>query len=174
MIEVQIGRLEDMAVEAVLCPVSSDFSPVNPAMRRFRLAAGPAMADQCRQLGEIPVGSAVITAAGDLPARFVVHAAVRSAHENVTAAIIRLALVNALRRLNEWEIVSVAIAPFGTGAGNLDAEDAAEAMIPVLASHFRGSAKIAQITVVTEDEYQRAAFAAAVARHAAGSAGGGP
>jgi O-acetyl-ADP-ribose deacetylase len=166
MIEVRIGRLEDEVVEAVLLPVSFDFSPVNPAMSRFQRAAGPAVAEQCARVGELPVGSAVITPGGDLPARFVVHAAVRSREENVTVGIVRRALLNGLRRLDEWGVGTVAVAPFGTGAGNLDAEEAAEAMLPTLAHHLRSSDRLSRVALVVEDEYQRSAFAAAVARHA--------
>jgi O-acetyl-ADP-ribose deacetylase len=173
MIEVRIGRLEDAEAEAILHPVSSDFSPVSPAMSRFRQAAGPAVGQQCAQLGELPVGSAVITAGGDLDAGFVVHAAVRSRDENVTGAIVRKALLNGLRRLEEWGIATAALAPFGTGAGNLDAEESAEAMLPTLAEQLRSSARLSRVVLVVEDEYQRSAFAAAAARHAADLTDGG-
>jgi O-acetyl-ADP-ribose deacetylase len=166
MIEVRVGRLEDMAVEALLRPVAFDFSPVNPAMARFHRAAGPGLAELCDRLGELPVGSAVITPGADLPAPFVVHAAVRSANDNVTPTVVRQALLNALRRVEEWGIATVAVAPFGTGAGNLDAEEAADAMLPVLAQHCRASAHLTRLVLVAEDDYQRTALSAAVARHA--------
>jgi O-acetyl-ADP-ribose deacetylase (regulator of RNase III) len=173
MIEVRIGRLEDMDVEAVLRPVSSEFAAVNPAGSRFREAAGAAVVEQCRQVGELPVGSAAITAAGALTARFIVHAAIRSADENVTSSIVKRALLNGLRRLDEWGIRTVAVAPLGTGAGNLDAEEAAEAMLPTLAQHLRGSEQLSRVILVVEDEYQQSAFSAAVARCAPELAGTG-
>jgi O-acetyl-ADP-ribose deacetylase (regulator of RNase III) len=37
-------------------------------------AGGPSIMEECRRIGGCPTGSAVITGAGDLPARFVVHA----------------------------------------------------------------------------------------------------
>jgi O-acetyl-ADP-ribose deacetylase (regulator of RNase III) len=168
LIEVRVGRLEDVPAGAALRPVSCDFSPVNPAMSRFDQAAGPAVAEQCDRLGELPLGSAVITAGGALPVPFIVHAAVRSAAESATASSVRLSLVNALRRLDEWAIESVAVAPLGTGAGNLDAEESAEAMIPVLVQHLRAPGKLASAIVVVEDDYQRGAFASAVDRHQGG------
>ncbi len=171
MIEVRIGRLEDASAEAVLCPVSSDLSPVSPTMSRFQQAAGTQVADHCRRLGDLPVGSAVITAAGDLPSRFVIHAVVRSASENASVSTVRLALTNGLRRLDEWGIESVAMTPLGMGAGNLDAEESAEVMLPLLVEHCRSSSRLASVVVVTEDEYQRAAFTASALRHGAGAAG---
>jgi len=165
LIEVRAGSLAEMDVEALLRPVASDLSPVTPAMRRFDELAGAAAAESWRRAGELPVGSAVITPAGQLPARYVVHVAIRSLDENATAAIVRRGLLNGLRRLEEWEIASVAMAPLGTGAGNLDAEEAAGAMLPVLVEHLGAAAHPSRIVIVVEDPYQEAAFAAAVARY---------
>jgi O-acetyl-ADP-ribose deacetylase (regulator of RNase III) len=167
MIEVHIGELADAPAEAVLRPVSCDFSPVTATMARFDLLAGDAVAEQCRRVGDLPMGSAVITPAGDLDATFIIHVAVRSHDENPTPALVRRGLVNGLRRLEEWGIETVAIAPLGTGAGNLDADEAAEAMVPVLLDHLRTSDPPVRVTVVVEDAYQREAFEAAVARHEA-------
>lgn len=172
MIEVRVGELAEADVGAVVRPVASDFSPVNPAMRRFDEAAGEAVAGQCARLGDVPVGSAVITSAGSLPAEFIVHVAVRSRSENASGAIVRRGLVNALRRLVDWEIETVAISPLGVGAGNLDAEESAAAMVPVLARHIQDFDRPARVVVVVEDEYQRGAFDDAVAVHAGGERAG--
>lgn len=166
MIEVVVGQLEEAAAGAALRPVACDLAPVNPAMARFDRAAGEAVEQQCRQLGELPLGSAVITAGGDLAVPFVVHVAVRSAEEATTASVVGRGLLNGLRRLEEWGIEAVAMAPLGTGAGNLDAEESAEAMLPVLARHLQSASYPSHVTIVVENDYQRAAFAAAVARHA--------
>jgi O-acetyl-ADP-ribose deacetylase len=173
MIDVKIGRLETEAAGAALRPVASDFAPVNPSMTRFDRAAGPAVAAQCGQLGELPLGSAVITAGGDLPVPFVVHVAVRSAEEDTTVSVVGRGLLNGLRRLEEWGIESVAVAPLGVGAGNLDAEESAEAMLPVLVRHLRSASYPRQVTVVVEDDYQRGAFVAAVVRHVGEQSGTG-
>lgn len=166
MIEVVAGELSGVEAGAVLRPVACDFTPVNPAMGRLERAAGPAVAEQCARLGEIPLGSAVITAAGDLPADFLIHVAVRSLDQPATPAVVRQGLLNGLRRLEEWGIGSVAIAPLGVGAGNLDAEESAAAMLPVLVDHLRGNDHLDRVVVVVEDAYQEAAFRAAVAKHA--------
>ncbi|HSH46216.1 MAG TPA: macro domain-containing protein [Longimicrobiales bacterium] len=173
MIEVRLGDLAGAEADAVLRPVSSDFSPVTPAMRRLDEAAGDRVLSQCRRIGDLPVGSAVITPAGTLAAEFIVHVAIRSPEENATPTVVRLGLRNGLRRLVEWELESVAVAPLGTGAGNLDAQEAAEVMVPLLADHIRDHPHPARVTIVVEDEYQRDVFAAAVSR-ARELAGSGP
>ncbi len=164
MIEARVGELAQAVAGAVIRPVASDFSPVTPAMRRFSDAAGPAVAEQCAALGELPLGSAAITAAGAIPADFIIHVVVRTATENPTAAVVRQGLRNALRRVADWEIDAVALAPLGTGAGNLDAEESASAMVPVLAEHEIRTGRVLRATIMVEDAYQKAVFEAAVGR----------
>jgi O-acetyl-ADP-ribose deacetylase len=124
-------------------------------------AAGTEVISQCRKLGELPVGSAAITAAGDLPAQFMIHIVIRSAEEPVTAAGVRRGLENGLRRLAEWGIRRVAIAPLGTGAGNLDAEEAAGIMVPLLAAAVRDAGL--EVDIHVDSEYEEDVFRSRVA-----------
>lgn len=158
MIRVSVADVADQPAQAVLRPVCADGSAVTPAMRRLELLAGPELGEQCRRLGELPAGSAVITRAGELPAEYMVHAVVRTADEASTAAVVRSALVNALRRVVEWEIETIAIPPLGTGAGNLEVEEAAQVMIPVLLDHLRNSRFPLQVEIVVDSGYEKDVF----------------
>ncbi|HSJ31111.1 MAG TPA: macro domain-containing protein [Longimicrobiales bacterium] len=157
MIRIVQGELAGAAIDAVLRPVTAEWTAVTHAMRRLELAAGEEPAEQCRRLGELPVGSAVITAAGDLPAQFLIHAVVRSVDEPVTGSGVRRALQNGLRRLAEWGIRRVAMAPLGTGAGNLDADEAASIMIPVLIEHM-ASGSPSEVEIYVDSEYEKDVF----------------
>ena len=165
MIRVVQGELAAQELAAVLRPVSAEWEPVTPATRRLELAAGTDLLEQCQKLGELPVGSAVITSAGQLRTQFMVHVSVRSIEETVTIAIIRRALQNGLRRLSEYGIESVSVAPLGTGAGNLDAEESAAEMIPILLEHLQSGQKPQKIDVVVDSEYERDAFERALKRY---------
>ncbi len=165
MIEVRVGDLSEAAVDAIVRPVAADFSAVTPAMRRFEQAAGESVAEQCRRMGEIPVGSAIITAAGALDADLIIHVAVRSGTENATGTAVRQGFLNALRRAAEWGSRSIAVAPLGTGAANLDAETAADIMLEVLAARVREGGGPERVVLVVEDAYQESAFVNAVNRH---------
>lgn len=167
MIRVVHGDLGATTLEAVLRPVSAEWDAVTPAMRRLEMAAGETVGEQCRRLGELPVGSAVITPAGELSAQFMVHVVVRSMDEPVTAAGVRRGLQNGLRRIAEWGIQRVAMAPLGTGAGNLDAEDAAAIMIELLDEQIRSGGPPSEVEIHVDSEYERDAFERHIARRGA-------
>lgn len=166
MIRVVRGELSSVACDAVLRPVTAEWEPVTPAMRRLELAAGPALKAHCELLGELPVGSAVITEGGALAPRFVVHAVVRSTTEPVSESGVERALRNGLRRLHEWGIETVAMPPLGTGAGNLDAEDVAGVMIEVLQEHGARCEFPRRVTIVADNDYEEEAFARRLAARA--------
>lgn len=171
MIRIVRGELASAEVDAVLRPVSAEWEPVTPAMRRLEQAAGEVLQAHCARLGELPVGSAAITPAGGIAARFMVHAIVRSADEPVSETSVARALQNGLRRLHEWGLEHAALPPLGTGAGNLDADLSAEVMLPLLRDALAGSRSLRQVTIVVESEYERDVFELAVRRSAAAGTG---
>jgi O-acetyl-ADP-ribose deacetylase len=162
VIRVVSGDIATASAEAVLRPVSAEWTAVTAATRRLEVGAGQDLERQCRSLGELPVGSAVITGAGDLPAKFMIHVIIRSLDEPVTAAGVRRGLDNGLRRATEWGIRHVALPPLGTGAGNLDAGEAADIMVPLLRDWQNTTG--GEIEVWVDTEYDRDAFATACSR----------
>jgi O-acetyl-ADP-ribose deacetylase (regulator of RNase III) len=162
MIEVRLGELENITAPGIVRPVTAEWTAVNPAMRRVDAAAGDDVARQCVAMGELPVGSALVTGAGGLPAELLIHVIVRSATEPVSEAGIAKALRNALRRADEWGIEALTLPPLGIGAGGLDADAAADVMVPILKEWFLTDRHPRRIVVVAENEYERDAFARAI------------
>jgi serine/threonine-protein kinase len=168
MIEVRLGELAEASTVAVLRAVTAEWAATNSAMRRLELAAGPEVEMQCRSLGELPVGSAVVTAGGQLPAEYLIHVVVRSIEQPVTVRGVQRALENGLRRASEWGFASLALPPLGTGAGNLDAEQSAEAMVPILLGYLGTAQPAPRIEIVVDSDYERDAFDAELRRHRPG------
>jgi O-acetyl-ADP-ribose deacetylase (regulator of RNase III) len=58
----------------------------------------------------------------------------------------------------EWGIETVALPPIGTGAGNLDAEEVAQLMVPILLDHMQDAQYPSAALLVAENDYERNAF----------------
>jgi O-acetyl-ADP-ribose deacetylase len=154
MVDVEI-KVDDLAFyegDAVLRPASSELAATTALLRRFEQAAGPELASQLRLTEPLAVGSAIVTGAGRLPVGFLVHAVISSDTEPVTMSTVRRALLSALQRAESWALERVAIPPFGLGAGNLEIEESAQAMIDVLSQHARRGAHPTHVTIVAESE----------------------
>lgn len=165
-----VVRVEDLAFysgSAVIRPATATLGATTPLLRRFELAGGRALHDLLRVSDPLPVGSAVVTGAGDLPVELLVHAIVTSPTERVTRDGVRRAFRSALQRTREWQLADVAIPPLGLGAGNLEIEESAELMAGELRAHERASEFPRQVTLVAETADEAAALEHAVARSAA-------
>jgi O-acetyl-ADP-ribose deacetylase (regulator of RNase III) len=167
MIEVRVEDLAFYAGHAVIRPATATLGATTPLLRRFELAGGVALRGQLTVAEPLPVGSAVVTGAGDLPVELLVHAIVTSATERVTREGVRRAFRSALQRTREWQLANVAVPPLGLGAGNLDIEESAEVMAGELRAHRHTSDFPRQVTLVAETADEATALEHAVARSAA-------
>lgn len=133
--------------EALLRPVRTDWAPITAGARSVEIAAGEAWRDRCAEQGELPLGSAAITDAGELEAEFVVHLAVSPEQGGPTPRSVTLALQNGLRRAREWDIRDLALPLLGTGPGALDAETACRVLAPELAEFVAGGDRRVRVCV---------------------------
>ena len=160
MIDVRRENLVTADVECVLRSVGSTLEPLTAIGREVGAAAGEGLLDRIEQIGDLPVGGAVITPAGNLTASFIVHVALQSREEPVSVGSVRKALVNGLRHICRMDVETLALPPLGTGAGNLDAEVAADVMFEVLRGHMENEEYPREVTVMVATEYELQAFAA--------------
>ncbi|MEP0813502.1 MAG: macro domain-containing protein [bacterium] len=123
---------------------------------------GQVIEDEAMRLGPIPVGEAVVTGAGALPQRFVIHAAAMGQDLRTDAALIEAATRNALLRCAEREIESVSFPALGTGVGGFPVRECAEIMLAAAAAHLASHdyPKLVEFVLWGEDVYRD--FAAAL------------
>ena len=164
MIDVRIVDLSFYAGEAIAWPVSATICATTPLLRRMEGAGGEALALATRIQQPLPLGAAVVTAAGDLPVQWLVHAVIQSEEERVTRDSVRRALTSALQRAVDFQLADLAIAPFGIGAGNLAIEDSAELMADVLAQHRYRAEYPRTVLIIVEHETEESAWRAALPR----------
>lgn len=159
MISVRVGDLGASTAAAVVRPIRADGEAITAAGRRVEIGAGPAVVARLHGLGDLPVGGAVITPGGALAASFIIHAVVQSAEEPVSAMTVQRAVVNVLRRARDLGLDSVAFPPMGTGAGNLDAEDAARILVEVLRDHLLEGGDPRSFEILVDSAYEEELFA---------------
>lgn len=166
MIEVRVEDLAFFEGDAILRPATATLGATTPLLRRLELAGGEKLFRQLSVSNPLPVGSAVVTAAGDLGVDLLVHAIVSSETERVTRDGVRRAFRSALERAAAWQMARVAIPPFGLGAGNLEIETSAELMADELMRHRRAMSFPQHVTLVGETADEAAALEHALSRSA--------
>ena len=102
-------------------------------------AGGPGVQRESNEKAPIGLGEAVETTAGDLPARYVIHAATMELGGPTSADIIARATSSTPGKADDLGCRSLALVAFGTGVGGFPLEDAARLMVDVVRQHHASS-----------------------------------
>jgi O-acetyl-ADP-ribose deacetylase len=98
-------------------------------------AGGPAIQRESDAKAPIGLGEAVETSGGDMPCRWVIHAATMELDFRTDADIIERATRSTLAKAEELGARSLALVAFGTGVGGFPLDDAARVMVAAARSH---------------------------------------
>ncbi len=126
-------------------------------------AGGPAVDAESADKAPIALGEAVETTAGDMPARWVIHAATMELGGPTSADIIRKATASTLARADELGARSLALVAFGTGVGGFPVEEAARIEVAEVRGHLGEGSGLNRVVFAVRGDEARAAFEAALA-----------
>jgi O-acetyl-ADP-ribose deacetylase len=126
-------------------------------------AGGPVVDEESRARAPIGLGEAVQTSGGDMPCRWVIHAATMELGGPTSADIIRRATASTLRKADELGARSLALVAFGTGVGGFPLTSAAEIEVDEVRKHLAGGSKLERVVFAVRGASAREAFERAVA-----------
>ncbi|MDX1493273.1 MAG: macro domain-containing protein [Longimicrobiales bacterium] len=158
MIHVHHGSIMDVEAEGFVRPIRTDLSPVSALSRDLGAWAGPDVEDQLARSGSLPLGGAVMTPGGQLPAAFLIHVVVMSEDEPQTSATVQKALRNGLRRATDWALESLALPPLGIGVGMTEPEVSARALTEILFNHLDEGAPPLELTIAVSSGFEEDLF----------------
>jgi O-acetyl-ADP-ribose deacetylase (regulator of RNase III) len=124
-------------------------------------AGGPAVQEESHERAPIGLGEAVETTAGDMPARWVIHAATMELGGPTSAWIIDRATRSTLAKAEELGARSLALVAFGTGVGGFSLDEAAEIMVRAAREHEAGT--LERVVFAVHGDQAERAFGDAVA-----------
>jgi O-acetyl-ADP-ribose deacetylase (regulator of RNase III) len=157
-IHLERGDITEYEVDAIVNAASSDLSMSLGVASTIKRKGGTIVEEDAMQQGPVEGGDAVVTTAGNLPANYVIHAAVMGPDHRSSPDLVRRATLNSLRRAEELRLHSVAFPAFGTGSGRVEPKDSAEAMVGALRAHFAEVAdsnlRSIHLVLFHEDAYQ--------------------
>ena len=124
-------------------------SGVAGALKR---AGGEEIEREALAQAPIPIGEAVVTTAGRLPARHVIHAAAMGQDLTTDETKIARATENALRRADELRLRSIAFPALGTGVGGFPLGDCARIMIDAVRRHLERGGTLDEVVFALRSE----------------------
>jgi O-acetyl-ADP-ribose deacetylase len=146
---VAVAELEVIAADVTKLEVDAIANAANTMLRHgggvagaISRAGGPEVQRESDAKAPIELGEAVETTAGDMPARWVIHAATMELGGPTSAEIIERATRSTLAKAEELGARSLALVAFGTGVGGFPLGEAAEIMVTAARAHTGGLERI--------------------------------
>ncbi len=169
-VEVVIGDITTVDTQGIVNAANNRLTMGSGVAGAIKRAGGDEIEREAVAQGPIPVGEAVVTTAGRLPHKAVIHAAAMGYDERgtlipATALTVYRATRAALARCQERALLSVAFPALGTGAGGLDLPTCADAMVRAVYDHAAsGATRPSRVVFVVRDVEAASAFRKTLAK----------
>jgi len=128
----------------------------------IKRAGGDAIEFAAVRQGPIGLGEAVVTPAGGLAARFVIHAVSLDRDRRTSAVAIEAAVRSAMARAREQGVTSIAFPALGTGVGGYPIDEAAQITLATVRDELGRSPAIEVVTFALRGAAAYGAFEAAL------------
>jgi O-acetyl-ADP-ribose deacetylase (regulator of RNase III) len=156
------GDITELETDAIVNAANNQLWMGGGVAGAIKRKGGVEIEKEAIEKGPIPIGEAVVTGAGRLKARYVIHAAAMGYEGGrmfpPTADTIREATKNSLLRAEELGIRSIAFPALGTGVGGFPLRSAAEIMIEVTREHLAGKTCLEEVIFALYGEEAFKAF----------------
>ncbi len=144
-IELWNGDICDLEVDAIVNAANLSLwmsTGVGGALKR---AGGDTIEFAAVRQAPVPLGGAIVTPAGNLAAKAVIHAVSLDRDRRTSGPVIEAAVRSAMARAREIEATSIAFPALGTGVGGFPLEEAARIMVTTVRDELAQSPAIEHV-----------------------------
>jgi O-acetyl-ADP-ribose deacetylase len=157
-IEVRQADITKLDVDAIANAANTQLRHGGGVAGAIVRAGGPVVQAESDEVAPIGLGEAIETTAGEMPSRWVIHAATMELGGPTSAEIIREATASTLRKADELGATSLGLVAFGTGVGGFPIEDAARIEVEEVRRHLDEGSGLERVVFAVFGEDAREAF----------------
>jgi O-acetyl-ADP-ribose deacetylase len=161
-VEIQQADITKLEVDAIANAANTELRHGGGVAGAISRAGGPAVQAESTDRAPIGLGEAVETTGGEMPCRWVIHAATMELGGPTSAEIIRGATASTLAKADELGAKSLALVAFGTGVGGFSLEEAARIEFEEVRRHLDGGSGLERIVFAVRGDEAEAAFRSAM------------
>ncbi|MFN8368518.1 MAG: O-acetyl-ADP-ribose deacetylase [Candidatus Kapaibacterium sp.] len=157
-IEVLLGDITKVSADAIVNAANSSLLGGGGVDGAIHRAGGAAILDECRMIrakqGKCKTGDAVITTAGQLPAKHVIHTVgpVWNGGNHGEASLLRSCYIKSLELAVEHNCSSIAFPNISTGIYRFPKQEAADISISTITEFLLTHSSIQTVKIVCFDE----------------------
>jgi O-acetyl-ADP-ribose deacetylase (regulator of RNase III) len=157
---VKVGDITQESVDAIVNAANSSLLGGGGVDGAIHARGGSEILEECREIRRtqhptgLPIGEAVITTAGNLPARFVIHAVgpVYGMNRGMDAELLAACYKNSLQLAVENNLTTVAFPAISTGIYGYPKDEAARVSSKAIKEFLEQNGQISEVRLVFFDE----------------------
>ena len=152
VIELVKGDITELEVDAIVNAANSRLKMGGGVAGAILRKGGWSIQEECDRIGYCPVGGAVITGAGKLKAKYVIHAVGPRMGEGDEDNKLRNATLNSLKLAEEHGVKSIAFPAISTGVFGFPKDRCAEIMLRAAVEYLRKGSGIERVIFCLYDD----------------------
>lgn len=135
-IHVTNADITELEVDGIVSPANAQGVMDRGVAAAIRDRGGEEIQEETMARAPVPVGAAIVTPAGSLPAKRVIHTPIMDEPgTKIGAENVRRATRAALIAAHASEIATLALPPLGTDTGSISVEEASRAIVEEIRAH---------------------------------------
>ena len=139
------GDITDLEVDAIVNAANPQLLLGSGVAGAISEKGGPSIQEECNRLGGTYAGGAVMTGAGDLKAKKVIHAVGPRMGEGEEETKLRNATMNSLLVASEYQLKSIAFPAISTGVFGFPVDKCAEIMLTVTVEYLKRPSQLEEV-----------------------------
>jgi O-acetyl-ADP-ribose deacetylase len=172
-IELWNGDICDLEVDAIVNAANLSLWMSTGVGGAIKRAGGDSIEFAAVRQAPVPIGDAIVTPAGTLAARYVIHAVSIDRDRRTSAAIIDAAVRSSFARARENGVTSIAFPALGTGVGGFPLDEAATVTVRAVRDELPRSPSIQHVIFAMRGATAYHAFESALAATSGADVGRG-
>jgi O-acetyl-ADP-ribose deacetylase (regulator of RNase III) len=161
-IELWNGDICDLEVDAIVSPAATSLWMSTGIAGEIKRAAGDAVEFAALRQAPVQLGDAIVTPAGNLAARVVIHAVSLERDRRTSGPAIDRAARNAMARARELALSSIAFPALGTGVGGFPLDEAARISVTAIREELPSAPTVEHVIFALRGAAAYEAFAKAL------------
>jgi O-acetyl-ADP-ribose deacetylase len=158
-LELVEGDITDLDVEAIVNPANEKLILGGGVAGVIKRRGGPSVQEECRRIGSASTGTAVITGAGKMKFKHILHAVGPKMGEGDEDKKLSAAVRSSLALADRHGLKSLAIPAISTGNYGFPMDRAARITLTEVHRYLQGGTKLQKVIVVLYDEDAYKVFA---------------
>ena len=157
-IRLVIGDITDIEIDSFVYYAQSNLKLGSGFGTAITLRGGPSVQEELDKIGELQTTEAVVTEAGNMKAKSIIHAVGPGFQEENIEDKLKTTIANSLKKAEAKGIASIAFPPMGAGFYGVPLNISADITLESIADYLSGDTRIKEVVVCLLDNREYKPF----------------